>query len=111
MSNTYQEIQQTAIREVVVGKKCDICFKDIPPTSRSIYRRTTHPYFDITTHHSDWGNDSCDSYEYFHACSPACALKFATEYLNKDFNGCHSREIEIEHRAAWFMPEEVSEDE
>ena len=109
MSDIYQEKRQTVIREVVIGKRCDICFKDIPPTSKS-FPRTNHPYFDITTHHRDWGNDSCDSYEYFHACSPACALKFATEYLNEDFDGHHSREIEIEHHGAWFMPEEVSGD-
>lgn len=105
MSDIYVEKRQTVIKEVVVGKKCDVCFKDIPPTSDS-FPRTNHSYFNITTHHHDWGNDSCESFEYFHACSPACALKFATEYLNKDFDGHNSREIEIEHRGAWFMPEE-----
>ena len=109
MSDIYQEKRQTVIREVVVGKKCDVCFKDIPPTSRK-FPRVSHPYFGITTHHSDWGNDSVDSFEYFHACSPACALKLATEYLNEDFDGHHSREIEIKHHGAWFMPEEASED-
>ena len=106
MSDVYRDMKQIVINEVVVGKKCDVCFKDIPPTSRE-FPRTSHPYFDITTHHHDWGNDSVDSFEYFHACSPKCALKFVDEYLNDDFEGHHSREIEIEHHGAWFMPEEV----
>ena len=109
MSDLCRDMKQILVREVVVGKKCDVCFTDIPPTGRS-FPRTNHPYFDITTHHSDWGNDSCESYEHFHACSPACALKFATEYLNNDFDGHNSREIEIKHHGAWFMPEEVTVD-
>ncbi len=106
MSDSYREMRQVVVKDLVVGKKCDICGKDIPPTSRT-FPRTTVPYFDITTHHNDWGNDSVDSYERFHACSPACALKLASEYLNEDFEGHHSRTIEIEHQACWFMPKEM----
>lgn len=104
MSDVYKKLQQVKVREVVVGKKCDVCHENIPPTERG-YSRKSFPYYNITTHHSDWGNDSVDSFEYYHACSPECALKFATEYITNCYNGRNSKTIEIEHCDGWFMPE------
>ena len=108
MSDIYAVRRRTLTESVVVGKTCDVCSKDIPPTSRE-FPRTMHPYYRISTHHNDWGNDSVDSYEYFHACSPACAMKFTEEYL-KDFDKQHSRCIEIEHVSGWYMLEEEEND-
>lgn len=109
MSDVYKELRQVEIRDVIVGKKCDVCHKDIPPTER--YSMKTFPYYKITTHHSDWGNDSVESFKYYHACSPECALKFATEYITNCYNGRNSNVIEIEHHNGWFMPEGVKDDE
>lgn len=109
MSDIYKELKQIIVKDVVVGKKCDVCFKDIPPTKRGFPRKNV-PYYEITTHHNDWGNDSVDSYEHYHACSPECALKFAGEYINDNFEGCNSQTIEIEHKGGWFMPKEAEND-
>ena len=108
MADVFKSMKRIVDKDVVVGKKCDICGKDIQPTSRT-FPRTNVPYFDIATHHNDWGDDSDESYKEFHACSPECAVKFAAEYVSDDFAGIHSRTIEIQHRAAWFMPEEVDD--
>lgn len=44
------------------------------------------------------GNDSIDSHEYFDACCPECAMKFAKDYIQDSFNRMfNSRTIEIKH--------------
>lgn len=68
---------------------CDICGKPVNP----------HNWFRITTSHSDWGNDSIESYETGDACSPECVLKFTREYVEDSFDNEHNTKvIEIEHR-------------
>ena len=85
-------------------KKCDVCGKDIPPTTGYFLNEAT-PYYRITIHHNDWGNDSIDSYEYKDACSPECALKICEEYIPCNFKGNNSRTIEIAHKTCWMLPE------
>lgn len=111
MSSYYKRITHTVISDLVYAKKCDICGKDIPPTKRSVPPTERFPFFEISTSHHDWGNDSIDSIEYMDACSPECAMKFAKEYLEKDFTKNHSKEITIEHRNAWYLPEGIEEEE
>lgn len=94
-----KETIYTMRANVVIAKKCDVCGKEIPK-SESVCGRE-YPFFSITTHHNDWGNDSIDSYEYFHACSSECATKFAQEYLGKCFNGINTCTIEIKHKRGW----------
>ena len=81
----------TAIKDVVVGKKCDYCGSEI---ERYDYRRN-NPFFEITTGHRDWGEDSGDSREHKDACSVDC-LKVA---LDKYYaNESRTSYIEIERR-------------
>ena len=108
MSDVYKKLRQVEIRKVVVGKKCDVCHEDIPPTER--YPMKSFPYYKITTHHSDWGNDSCESFKYYHACSPECALKFTADYITDSYNERNSNVIEIEHFNGWVMPEPPKEE-
>lgn len=108
MSNVYKNLRQVEVKQVVVGKMCDVCHKDIPPTER--FSSKTFPYYEITTHHSDWGNDSCESFNYYHACSPECAMKFAAKYIKDSYDQRNSNVIEIEHYNGWAMPEEVKAD-
>ena len=110
MSNKTQFVKTVVEKECVVLKKCDACGKDIPPTSRkwSVDRKVT-PYFHITTHHDDWGEDSIESYEYLDACCPECAMKIACEYIGKLFDENNSRKIEIAHEYGWFLPRKEKE--
>jgi len=54
---------------VSVGYKCDICgvttdIVSLPDT-----------WHELTHSHNGWGNDSCDSVETFHLCSPKCYIE------------------------------------
>ena len=94
-----KEIIRKQIEKVTVGRKCDCCAKNIlpdPNVSRgTIYK--IYNYFHIVTSHSDWGNDSVDSFESYDACSPECAVCIATEYLIKASKSKNTKRIEINH--------------
>jgi len=68
------EVRQES-REVQTGTKCDYCGKEV----KGVYPKTWH-HFD--SHHSDWGNDSRESYEYFDVCSPRCFIEIARKQMN-----------------------------
>ena len=71
-------------RDVIVGKKiiCDCCRKVIAKTEENKSINVT--YYEVTTGHNDWGNDSCDSIEKFYYCSEQCLHKaFMNYYLAK----------------------------
>jgi len=90
------------IRECVVGKKCDICGKEIPPTVKSFgYGKPLYDYYEVTTSHGDWGNDSVESYEHFDACSPNCADKLWKEYIRDSSGTANTKCISIEHINGW----------
>jgi hypothetical protein len=56
---------------VTIGIKCDVCGNE----HKGKY--APDEWHNIEQHHNDWGNDSCDSYEYFDVCSPKCyAIRF-----------------------------------
>lgn len=82
----------------VTGIKCDVCGK-VTPAKQGRFKETE--YYEVTTGHHDWGNDSCDSIETRDVC-PACVGQFATEYLLKDTYG--STYLEVERKYCW--PEE-----
>jgi len=56
---------------------CDVCGKEIT-------RDNKDAGYDVQTHHSDWGNDSVDSFEYFDLCSIECLTKHMNEYFNDE---------------------------
>ena len=58
-----KEIPHKITTEIEIGCKCDICEKPI--------ERGSH-FFHVLTGHNDWGNDSCESREWFDICSQEC---------------------------------------
>ena len=83
-----KEVTRTTVESVLVGRKCDFCGKDVNPRN----------YFVIATHHSDWGNDSVDSWEYKDACCPECVMPFTQTYVADAYkNDCNTHVIEIRH--------------
>ena len=112
MSNIIKTKKTIVIRDCVVGKKCDVCGKDIPPIV--ILDRCGEPgydYYEVKTHHNDWGNDSVDSYEYFDACSPDCAYKLWEEYIRDSAGARNTKCIEVKHINCWLLKDtEVTED-
>lgn len=88
-------------KEVPVSATCDVCNKELSPVYYSFYgqndrKEDAYNFYQITTSHNDWGNDSIDSYEYFIACCPDCALKFMEKYLKENFKLGNTKHIEIE---------------
>lgn len=72
----YEVMTHTVTEEVCVGETtyCDICNKEI---------NTNKGYWELTTGHHDWGNDSCESIEHFDVCSEICLMNKFSEYLNE----------------------------
>ena len=113
MSDTIKAKKILVTRDCVVGKKCDVCGKEIPPTRiPHKYGEPVYDYYKVTRHHNDWGNDSVDSYEHYDACSPECASAYMREYLEDSAGGRNSMIIEIEHESCWTLRDtEVSGDD
>lgn len=89
-----KEVTHVTVDEVIVGRKCDVCGKDIEKSRDGM----NYNYFVIHTHHCDWGNDSVDSHEYYDACCPECVMKFTKDYVEDSFVRMYnSKVIEIEH--------------
>lgn len=85
----YEKKEHTIIKETPVKVICDVCGNEVNPKN----------WFRITTSHSDWGNDSIDSYESFDVCSDKCAVMFASKYLKDAYEDeYNTKDIEIEHR-------------
>lgn len=81
------------ITRTVTGLECDVCHKVIPVDRKYGSQR----YFEITTGHSDWGNDSVDSYETLDVCED-CAPKYIAEYLRDCSDTAHLR---VESEVLW----------
>lgn len=53
-------------------------------------------YYEVTTGHHDWGNDSIDSVEYHDYC-PTCVLQAIDEYYETTNGEINTNYIEINH--------------
>lgn len=73
----YKTTERIVKAERIVGIKCDICKKEI-----------TGKYWQLTTHHNDWGNDSIDSYKHSDICSRKCINKALDDYFNNCEDSC-----------------------
>ena len=75
--------KKTITTDVVIGQEiyCDEC-------GRLIFRKKNKQivycigdYWELTTGHHDWGNDSIDSIEYFDLCSKECCTTRFKDYI------------------------------
>lgn len=67
------------VKRLEEGIRCDICNKFIKADKRRS-SEDTNKYYEVTTGHEDWGNDSVDSIEHQDIC-PDCIDNFVIEYL------------------------------
>ena len=71
------EVKTHTVTERVCTKEtmyCDVCNSVIDDNGA---------YWELTTGHNDWGNDSVDSIEYFDICSDACLKAKFVEYAKE----------------------------
>lgn len=93
-----KEVVKTEVEDVLIGRKCDICKKEILPIEEGKPYHGQYNYFVIHTWHSDWGNDSVDSHEYLDACCPECVNKYVENYIKAAYERvCNTKSIEINH--------------
>lgn len=82
------EIKQvTETKSVTVARKCDVCGN----IHKGKY--TPNEWHTFSHNHNEWGNDSCDSYEYHEVCSPECYLTKFKECI-EDLKGRKSAKID-----------------
>ena len=92
-----KEVTTVKVEEVIVGRKCDICNRDIEQVHPGV-KNPEYNYFVIHTWHDDWGNDSVDSHERMDACCPECAMRYANGYIEEAYKEkWNTRRIEIAH--------------
>lgn len=79
--------------------KCDVCGKLIyrKDDKKYIEINTEVGYWNIYTHHSDWGYNSVDSYESLTVCSKECLASKMFDYIESSSNNNNSQEIECIH--------------
>ncbi len=99
------QVLSTEVKEVVTAKvralegiKCDVCGRIIKPDR---FRSQKNKYYDVTTGHNDWGNDSCESRKHTDVC-PECVNEFVTKYLDAADG---TEYIEIDPEFVW--PEDI----
>lgn len=82
-TKTHTVTEKVLVKEI---RYCDVCKKEI----------TVNSYWELTTHHNDWGNDSIESYEYFDVCSKDCMRKKFEEYLKDSDTGYNTMFFEAQ---------------
>ena len=77
IKSEYEVRTRTITEKVCVSTTmhCDVCGGVIDPNHE--------PYWELTTGHHDWGNDSCESIQCFDICSEACLRKKFDEYIKE----------------------------
>lgn len=87
-----KEVESLLVKIVSKEKTKETCTCDI--CGRQIYKRSlvdseelpsnhfSVPFYDVTSGHADWGNDSGDSVEDYDICSPECLSVLLDAYKN-----------------------------
>lgn len=86
----YEVITHEVTEKICIGEAtyCDICKKEID---------TNKGYWELTTGHHDWGNDSEESIEHFDVCSQMCLMSKFAEYLDEsDADDDNTKYFEVE---------------
>lgn len=91
LKRKFETKEHVVTEQVLVEEKliCDICEHEI---------KRRRGYWHVTTHHSDWGNDSCESYEEFDVCSVDCLKDKFNDYCEESFGDIGTKCIDVEHR-------------
>lgn len=94
-----KEVTVTEMRTIGHQIYCDECQKLIADTAVSLPKYDVQ-YWEITTGHYDWGNDSGDSVEEHHYCSRDCLKKAFDKYIEQTENRRNSQYFEVQNRRA-----------
>lgn len=81
------------LTKTVTGVKCDVCGRIIPVGDNN------NRYYEITTGHNDWGNDSWESRKTIDVC-PECTPIYIADYLKKNAHS-NTAYLEVETETVW----------
>lgn len=84
---TQKEVVKT--EKVLEGISCDICGTVVEEGKL---------YFEVTTGHGRWGNDSVDSIEHFDLCHYICLVEHQRRYFLRELAETARYDIEVEER-------------
>lgn len=88
------EVKKTLVeKEVDKLVVCDGCNVTLHNYDINFMTGKAVSYYEVTTHHHDWGNDSCDSFEHFDYCEE-CLPKAFEEYHKMPNKGSECFEVE-----------------
>jgi hypothetical protein len=91
---TQAKSTQMVPRQIVTATTCDGCGKTDGPSPDG--------WNHFSSHHSDWGNDSVDSYDYWDACSFACYLQIVSKAFADYPPTSRNPSLEIDDKD-WFF--------
>lgn len=77
---------KTVKQEVTAGYRCDVCEREADPVTFD------REWFGFNHLHHAWGNDSIDSVERFHVCSPECFVVQLARSV-EDLDGYEGAEV------------------
>ena len=86
----FEKITNKVKKEVevdeVVGERfiCDECGKEVQFYITGHKTYADLEYYDVTTGHDDWGNDSCDSIEHNGYCCADCLRKAFDKWVEEN---------------------------
>lgn len=88
LKEEYKEVTEIITHKKLVKSTriCDVCNTVI-----------FDPYWKVLTHHSDWGNDSVDSFKNYDCCSPACVTDMFEKYMQDSNSRYNTKTFEVEH--------------
>ena len=95
----------------IITRKCDKCKKIISKNYGDKFNELYPPwnkmkqasFYEVTTGHHDWGNDSCDSIWHYDIC-PDCIDEIYKKYIERSEFGVNTEYIEIRHKDERSLP-------
>ena len=99
----------------IITCKCDKCGKvifkhygdEFVELAKNVGINKRVSFYQVTTGHNDWGNDSVDSITHMEIC-PSCLVNEYSDYVDRSSKGINSEYIEIEHKNTYSL--DIEED-
>ena len=91
----------TVMKEQIIQIECDVCGKIIDPGQS---------FWDLSTSHSDWGNDSIDSHREFDLCSEKCVQTKLKDYF-RDCERSDTQSFWLDQAVEYYISNGGKEDE
>lgn len=109
---TYKTTMVEQKEPYIIYEFCERCGKLIQKFMGDHFREEYTPpaygkeevhWYEVTTGHHDWGNDSCESIDTKIVC-PRCITEEYSDYIDRSCNHGNTEYMDIQHGYGWSMP-------